>query len=118
MRKASFSVEKATSNTDAHNTREKAPKYLIGCEEGKENEYIKFYDYDDFRELAEKRYVEVNKQKMQQKQKDNMFEEALISMEEHHTKDDIIKLFEALNKKYTGHTLINFANHIVTGKLK
>lgn len=111
MRKASFSVEKATSNTDAHNTREHPPKYLLGCEEGKENEYIKFYDYDDFRELAEKRYVEVNKQKMQQKQKDNMFEEALISMEEHHTKDDIIKLFEALNKKYSGHTLINLAIH-------
>lgn len=111
MRKASFSVEKATSNTDAHNTREHPPKYLLGCEEGKENEYIKFYDYDNFRELAETRYVEVNKQKMQQKQKDNMFEEALISMEEHHTKDDIIKLFEALNKKYTGHTLINLAIH-------
>lgn len=111
MRKASFSVEKVSSNTDAHNTREHPPKYLLGCEQGMENEYFKFYDYDDFRELAEKRYVEVNKQKMQQKQKDSMFEEALISLEKHHTKDDIIKLFEDLNKKYTGHTLINFAIH-------
>ena len=65
MRKASFSVEKVTSNTDAHNSREHSPKYLIGCEKGKENEYIKYYEYNNFQELAEARYLEVNKQKMQ-----------------------------------------------------
>ena len=109
MRKASFSVEKVTSNTDAHNTREHSPKYLIGCERGKENEYIKYYDYDNFQQLAEARYLEVNKQKMQTSQKEALFEEAVISLEEHHTKDDVVKLFESLNKKYTGHTLINLA---------
>ena len=111
MRKASFSVEKVTSNTDAHNTREHSPKYLIGCEKGKENEYIKYYDYDNFQRLAEARYLEVNKQKMQTSQKEALFEEAVISLEEHHTKDDVVKLFESLNKKYTGHTLINLAIH-------
>lgn len=111
MRKASFSVEKVTSNTDAHNTREHSPKYLIGCEKGKENEYIKYYDYDNFQQLAEARYLEVNKQKMQTSQKEALFEEAVISLEEHHTKDDVVKLFESLNKKYTGHTLINLAIH-------
>ncbi|NCB11615.1 MAG: hypothetical protein EOM78_08285 [Erysipelotrichia bacterium] len=111
MRKASFSVEKVSSNTDAHNTREHSPKYLIGCEKGKENEYIKYYDYDNFQQLAEARYLEVNKQKMQTSQKEALFEEAVISLEEHHTKDDVEKLFESLNKKYTGHTLINLAIH-------
>lgn len=111
MRKASFSVEKVTSNTDAHNTREHSPKYLIGCEKGKENEYIKYYDYDNFQQLAVARYLEVNKQKMQTSQKEALFEEAVISLEEHHTKDDVVKLFESLNKKYTGHTLINLAIH-------
>lgn len=111
MRKASFSVEKVSSNTDAHNTREHSPKYLIGCEKGKENEYIKYYEYNNFQELAEARYLEVNKQKMQTSQKEALFEEAVISLEEHHTKDDVVKLFESLNKKYTGHTLINLAIH-------
>lgn len=111
MRKASFSVEKVTSNTDAHNSREHSPKYLIGCEKGKENEYIKYYEYNNFQELAEARYLEVNKQKMQTSQKEALFEEAVISLEEHHTKDDVVKLFESLNKKYTGHTLINLAIH-------
>lgn len=111
MRKASFSVEKVSSNTDAHNKREHSPKYLIGCEKGKVNEYIKYYDYDNFQQLAEARYLEVNKQKMQTSQKEALFEEAVISLEEHHTKDDVVKLFESLNKKYTGHTLINLAIH-------
>jgi hypothetical protein len=111
MRKASFSVEKVSSNTDAHNSREHSPKYLIGCEKGKENEYIKYYEYNNFQELAEARYLEVNKQKMQTSQKEALFEEAVISLEEHHTKDDVVKLFESLNKKYTGHTLINLAIH-------
>lgn len=111
MRKASFSVEKVSSNTDAHNTREHAPKYLLGCEEDNPNVYIKYYDYEEFQTLAENRYVEVNNQKMQQKQKDSMFEEALISLEKHHTEKDIEDLFNELNKKFTGHTLINLAIH-------
>ena len=111
MRKASFSVEKVSLNTDAHNSREQSPKYLIGCEKGKENEYIKYYEYNNFQELAEARYLEVNKQKMQTSQKEALFEEALISLEEHHTKDDVLELFKSLNKKYTGHTLINLAIH-------
>ena len=48
---------------------------------------------------------------MQTSQKEALFEEAVISLEEHHTKDDVVKLFESLNKKYTGHTLINLAIH-------
>lgn len=111
MRKASFSVEKVTSNTDAHNTREHSPKYLLGCEEDNPNVYIKYYDYDEFQALAENRYMEVNNQKMQQKQKDSMFEEALISLEKNHTEKDIENLFKDLNKKFTGHTLINLAIH-------
>lgn len=111
MRKASFSVEKVSSNTDAHNTREHSPKYLLGCEEDNPNVYIKYYDYEEFQTLAENRYMEVNNQKMQQKQKDSMFEEALISLEKHHTEKDIENLFKDLNKKYTGHTLINLAIH-------
>ena len=111
MRKASFSVEKVSSNTDAHNTREHSPKYLLGCEEDNPNVYIKYYDYDEFQTLAENRYVEVNNQKMQQKQKDSMFEEALISLEKNHTEKDIENLFKDLNKKFTGHTLINLAIH-------
>lgn len=111
MRKASFSVEKVSSNTDAHNTREHAPKYLLGCEQDNPNVYIKYYDYDEFQTLAENRYVEVNNQKMQQKQKDSMFEEALISLEKHHTEKDIENLFKDLNKKFAGHTLINLAIH-------
>lgn len=111
MRKASFSVEKVSSNTDAHNTREHSPKYLLGCEEDNPNVYIKYYDYEEFQTLAENRYMEVNNQKMQQKQKDSMFEEALISLEKHHTEKDIENLFKDLNKKFTGHTLINLAIH-------
>lgn len=111
MRKASFSVEKVSSNTDAHNTREHAPKYLLGCEEDNPNVYIKYYDYEEFQTLAENRYMEVNNQKMQQKQKDSMFEEALISLEKHHTEKDIEDLFNELNKKFTGHTLIKLAIH-------
>ncbi|WP_323644976.1 hypothetical protein [Aliarcobacter butzleri] len=111
MRKASFSVEKVSSNTDAHNTREHSPKYLLGCEQDNPNVYIKYYDYEEFQTLAENRYVEVNNQKMQQKQKDSMFEEALISLEKNHTEKDIENLFKDLNKKFTGHTLINLAIH-------
>ncbi len=111
MRKASFSVEKVSSNTDAHNKREHSPKYLLGCEQDNPNVYIKYYDYEEFETLAENRYMEVNNQKMQQKQKDSMFEEALISLEKNHTEKDIENLFKDLNKKYTGHTLINLAIH-------
>lgn len=111
MRKASFSVEKPTSHTKAHNTREDAPRYLIGVSDGRENLYEEYYSFENFQELAEARYLEINKQKMQTSQKEALFEEALISLEEHHTKDDVIKLFKALNKKYTGHTLINLAIH-------
>ena len=111
MRKASFSVEKVSSNTDAHNTREHSPKYLLRCKKDNPNIYIKYYDYDEFQTLAENRYVEVNNQKMQQKQKDSMFEEALISLEKNHTEKDIENLFKDLNKKFTGHTLINLAIH-------
>ena len=77
MRKASFSVEKVSSNTDAHNTREHSPKYLLGCEEDNPNVYIKYYDYEEFQTLAENRYVEVNNQKMQQKQNTTEFGEKL-----------------------------------------
>ncbi len=110
MRKGSFSVEKVTSFTIDHNTRKSKPRYLIGLE-NRDNIYEEYYTYDDFQELAEKRYQEVVKQKMQKSQKENLFEEAVISLEEHHTIDDVKNLFKELKKEFTGHTLINLAIH-------
>jgi len=108
MRKGSFSVEKVTSFTIDHNTRKSKPRYLIGLE-NKENIYEEYYSYEEFEESARKRYQEVVKQRVQKNHK--FFEEAVISLEEHHTIDDVENLFKELKKEFGGHTLINLAIH-------
>ncbi len=112
MRKGSFSVERRSSNTDYHNTRLKSPKYLIETDKNFDgNYYKKNYEYDEFLDIAQKLYQETVKQKMQKKQIENLFQEAVISLEKHHTEHDIYLLFKDLKKEYGGHELINLAIH-------
>ncbi len=108
-RSQSFSVEKSTENTKDHNMRKKIPRYLI--DENAINTYVEFINKNEFLEASKIQYKETVKQKMQQKQIDNFYNEAVINLEQHHTVDDVVKLFGDLNEEYGGHSLINVAIH-------
>ncbi|RBQ31853.1 hypothetical protein CRU92_03570 [Arcobacter sp. FW59] len=110
MGKASFSVERLTQNTDIHTQRLNGFSCAIvgDCS----NNYFKeFYKYDDFLIKSQNKYKETIKQNMQKSAILNLFQEAIISIDEHHKEDDIIDLFFELKQKFGGHELINLTIH-------
>lgn len=110
-RSATFSVTAAGSHSSAHNSREEKPKYLIGTLPGSENVYDLRHSDSDFLALAEAKYKETTGQKMQQKQKDALIKETVLSLEAHHTAADVQKVFDELSAKYGGHYITELSIH-------
>jgi len=110
IRKATFSVEKRTQYTDMHTQRLENGNCAI-FEDSSGNYFETFFEYEDYLLQAQQRYKEKINQKMQKSAIENIFQEALISISNHHTKDDIIKLFDTLKEVFKGHELINLTIH-------
>lgn len=110
-RSATFSVTVAGAHSSAHNSREEKPKYLIGTLPGQENVYDLRHSDSDFLELAAAKYKETTGQKMQQKQKDALIKETVLSLEAHHTAEDVQKVFDELAAKYGGHYITELSIH-------
>ncbi|MDP2850296.1 MAG: hypothetical protein Q8O20_04415 [Sulfuricurvum sp.] len=110
-RSATFSVTAAGAHSSAHNSREEKPKYLIGTSPGSENLYDLRHSDADFLALAEAKYKETTGQKMQQKQKDALIKETVLSLETHHTAADVQKVFDELSTKYGGHYITELSIH-------
>lgn len=116
MKKGSFSVEKATSKTDEHNSREVPPKYLIEVDEDFDGNYHHdHYDEKTFIKQAKTMYQNKFKQKMQKSQIDKFCSEVVISMNSDHTQQDIYELFDKLNKEFGGHTILSVSCHFDEG---
>jgi len=110
MGKASFNITKLTPNTDIHTQRLNGFSCAI-IQNSTNNYFKKFYEYEDFLAKAQKKYKETIKQNMQKSAILNIFQEAIISIDNHHKEDDIIDLFFELNQKFGGHQLINLTIH-------
>jgi len=108
-RKATFSPKKPKQNSSDHNSRKEIPKYLIETDPDFDlnfYERITPYDNDDqFVSLAKKIYKEKfiertgQKQSMQKKQAEALISEVVITIDEHHTKKDILDLFSMLKRE-------------------
>lgn len=110
-RSATFSVTAAGAHSSAHNSREEKPKYLIGTLPDQKNDYdLRHFD-SDFLVLAEAKYKETTGQKMQAKQKDALIKETVLSLEAHHTTEDVQKVFDELAAKYGGHYITELSIH-------
>ncbi len=110
-RSATFTVTAAGSHSSAHNSREEKPKYLIGTLPGQKNDYDLRHSDSDFLVLAEAKYKETTGQKMQAKQKDALIKETVLSLEAHHTAEDVQKVFDELAAKYGGHYITELSIH-------
>ena len=110
MGKASFSVGKLTQHSQSHINRENGLNYAV-VENSRANSFNKYYEYDDFLQKAKDRYKEQVKQNMQNSAIANIFQEAIISIDGHHTSEDILDLFFELKQKYGGHELISLTIH-------
>jgi hypothetical protein len=108
---ATFSVLKASAHSSEHNSRDDIPDYLIGAKNGEENVYDLRHSDSDFLELAKVKYQEVTGQKMQQKQIDALIKETVLTLDDHHTKADVQKVFDTLNEKYGGHYITELSIH-------
>jgi hypothetical protein len=108
---ATFSVLKASAHSSEHNSRDDIPDYLIGAKNGEKNIYDLRHSDSDFLELAKVKYQEVTGQKMQQKQIDALIKETVLTLEDHHTKADVQKVFNQLNEKYGGHYITELSIH-------
>lgn len=109
MRKGTFSVQTANANSSRHNSRELAPKYLI--DSSQKNHYELITPDDDFKNIAQEIYKEKIKQTMQKKQVDSLVQETVLTLNPEQNENDVKDLFEALNKKYGGHELLELAIH-------
>jgi len=111
MRKGTFSVQNASTHSSKHNSREEAPKYLIGLESEKSNYYELIVEDKEFVENAKLRYKECVKQNMQKKQIPGLIKETILTLQEHQDENDVKALFKELNKKYGGHFLTEVSIH-------
>ncbi len=113
-RKASFSVEISAKHSTAHNDRTEPPKYLLGLEKNTQNYYNKLNGYESdsqFVKLMSQKYQSAFGQKMQQKQKDSMVKEAIISLEKYHDEKDVLSLFQELGEIFGGHIPLELSIH-------
>ena len=111
MRKGTFSVQSASVHSSKHNSREEAPRYLIGLESGKSNYYELIVEDEEFVENAKLKYKECVKQNMQKKQIPGLIKETILTLQEYQDENDVKALFEELNKKYGGHFLTEVSVH-------
>lgn len=110
MRKASFSVERRAESTDIHTQRLNGHNSAI-FDSNSFNYFKSYYDYDKFLEIAKEKYQATVKQRMQKSAIENMFQEAIITIEENHTQNDLVDLFFDLKQRFGGHELINLTIH-------
>ncbi|RXJ92622.1 hypothetical protein CRU87_02245 [Aliarcobacter trophiarum LMG 25534] len=110
MGKASFSVEKLTQISQSHINRENGLNYKV-VDNSNTNSFNKYYEYDEFLQKAQTRYKEHVKQNMQKSAVENIFQEAIISIDMHHNSNDILDLFFELKQEFGGHELINLTIH-------
>lgn len=110
MRKATCKVLNAAAHSSAHNSRADEPSYIIK-HLSNHNYYELRYADDEFVELAKVKYVDVKKQKMQKTQIESLIKETSLSLEAHHTLQDVKNVFEELAKKYGGHFITEIAIH-------
>lgn len=111
MRKGTFSVQNASLHSSKHNSREEAPRYLIGLESGKSNYYELIVEDEEFIKNAKLKYKECVKQNMQKKQIPGLIKETILTLQEHQDESDVKALFKELNKKYGGHFLTEVSVH-------
>ncbi|MEA3296187.1 MAG: hypothetical protein U9Q27_03565, partial [Patescibacteria group bacterium] len=111
MRKASFKVTNAGSNSTAHNSRTNPPKYLIEDIGYNDNYYDLKYSDEEYLKLSELKYLSKNNQKMQERQKVALIKETVLNLKDHHTEKDVEKLFKKLNEKYGGHKITELSIH-------
>ncbi len=112
-RKGTFAPKQPKKNSSEHNSRQEIPKYLFEEDpnfSGNYYEKVEPYTNDmEFKILGKKIYNEKfiervrQNQTMQEKQVDALIKEVVITVEKHHTKKDILGLFDMLrgNKKST-----------------
>lgn len=111
MRKGTFSAKRAGSNSAAHNSRENAPKYLIGLQPDTQNFYELIQSDNDFVIEAQKIYKAKIGQNMQAKQIPNLVQETVLTLQPHQNENDVKELFKKLHKKFGGHTLLEISVH-------
>ena len=111
MRKGTFSVKKANSNSSKHNSRENAPKYLIGLEFETSNYYELINSDDNFIIEAQNIYKNKIKQSMQKSQVDNLIQETVLTLKPEQNENDVKDLFSKLHKKYGGHEILELSVH-------
>jgi len=111
MRKGTFSVQRAGTNSSAHNSRKNPPKYLIGLEPGTDNFYQLLKSDEDFILEAQQIYKDKIGQAMQKKQIPNLIQETVLTLKKNQDETDVKKLFEELHKKYGGHELLEVSVH-------
>ena len=111
MRKGTFSVKKAGSNSAAHNSRENAPKYLIGLESNSENYYELIQSDKDFILEAQQIYKDKIGQSMQKKQIPNLVQETVLTLQKNQDENSVKDLFQKLKNKYGGHELLEVSVH-------
>ncbi|MFV0482363.1 MAG: hypothetical protein ACK5LP_10335 [Campylobacteraceae bacterium] len=110
LRKASFKEVTATKHSSRHNARVDLPKYLLPTDE--QNYYKHFYGDDEkFVDYAQKVYLEENGQRMQAKQKNSLIKETVLNLADYHDEKDVMKLFQAINKEFGGHSVIEISIH-------
>src|SRR5574344_621256 len=109
MRKGNFSVQKANPNSDKHNSRKLAPKYLIDSSE--KNYYELITPDNEFKNIAQTIYKDKIKQTMQKKQIDNLIKETVLTLQPKQDEKTVKDLFKKLNKKYGGHELLEVSIH-------
>ena len=115
-RKATFSPKKPNNNSSAHNSRKEIPGYLLEPDPHfAGNYYRKITPYQDdqqFIELAKKIYNEKfrertgQNQRMQQKQIESLIWEVAISVEKYHKEEDILALFEMIQREKTSNNYL------------
>ena len=94
MSKSSFSSSSSSGHSDAHNERLDEPNYILDYKA--KNDFIKYFEKEEYLETCILNTKEKTGRKMQQKAIDNFYQEAIINVLPHHKISDIEKLFENL----------------------
>ena len=108
-RKATFSLKAPKPNSSDHNSRKEIPKYLIEEDSNFDGNYYEritpYIDDEQLKKLAKKIYNQKfiertgQNQRMQKQQEKSLIKEVVISIEEDHTKEDILSLFDMLKRE-------------------
>ena len=96
MRKGTFSVQRANSNSSKHNSRELSPKYLI--DSSQKNYYELITPDNEFKNIAQNIYKEKIKQTMQKKQVENLIQETVLTLQPNQNENDLRAFIEDLEK--------------------